>query len=41
MKLVDDLSLGEFRLLEVDNRLVVPFGVNLRFVVTSGDVIHR
>lgn len=41
IKLVDDLSLGEFRLLEVDNRLVVPFGVNLRFVVTSGDVIHR
>lgn len=38
---VDDLGEGQFRLLEVDNRVVVPIGVNIRFLVTSGDVLHR
>jgi len=36
----DDLSFGTKRLLEVDRRLVVPYNVPLRFIITSGDVIH-
>jgi cytochrome c oxidase subunit 2 len=36
----DDLELGQKRLLEVDNRLIVPASVPLRFIVTSGDVLH-
>lgn len=40
MKSLDQLSLGELRLLEVDNRCVVPCGVNIRFCITSADVIH-
>lgn len=35
-----DLKSGEFRLLEVDNRLVVPTHSHIRVVVTSDDVIH-
>jgi cytochrome c oxidase subunit 2 len=35
-----ELSFGDFRLLEVDNRVVVPGNQFLRFVVTSGDVLH-
>nr|YP_007183185.1 cytochrome c oxidase subunit II [Dictyocaulus viviparus]AFV32104.1 cytochrome c oxidase subunit II [Dictyocaulus viviparus]BAV82684.1 cytochrome c oxidase subunit II [Dictyocaulus viviparus] len=37
---VDDLLLGEKRLLDVDNRCVVPVNCDLRFCVTSSDVIH-
>nr|YP_004927921.1 cytochrome c oxidase subunit II [Cucullanus robustus]ACV96757.1 cytochrome c oxidase subunit II [Cucullanus robustus] len=40
MKSVDQLCLGDLRLLEVDNRCVIPEGVNVRFCITSGDVIH-
>nr|QAU54091.1 cytochrome c oxidase subunit II [Patella ferruginea] len=36
----DDLEPGDFRLLEVDNRAVVPYGCNIRVLVTSEDVIH-
>jgi cytochrome c oxidase subunit 2 len=35
-----DLQLGEFRLLEVDNKLVVPSETHIRFIVTGTDVIH-
>jgi cytochrome c oxidase subunit 2 len=35
-----DLELGQFRLLEVDNRVVVPINTNIRFIVTGQDVIH-
>lgn len=31
---------GWFRLLDVDNRLLLPKGVNIRFLITSADVIH-
>lgn len=37
---IDDLSLGDYRLLDVDNRCVVPRGVGIRFRITSDDVIH-
>nr|YP_003434457.1 cytochrome c oxidase subunit II [Mecistocirrus digitatus]ACX85082.1 cytochrome c oxidase subunit II [Mecistocirrus digitatus] len=40
MKSIDQLTLGEPRLLEVDNRCVVPCNTNIRFCITSADVIH-
>jgi len=36
----NDLGLGMFRLLEVDNRLLLPIKTNIRLLVTSSDVIH-
>lgn len=33
-------SLGDYRLLSVDNRLVVPVNVPIRLAITSYDVIH-
>nr|QUJ10059.1 cytochrome c oxidase subunit II [Tubifex tubifex] len=36
----DDLQLGEFRLLEVDNRMVIPMQLEIRLLVTAADVIH-
>ena len=36
----DDLELGQSRLLEVDNRVVVPATTYLRIIVTSADVLH-
>lgn len=36
----EDLFPGSFRLLETDRRLVLPFGTNIRVLVTSYDVIH-
>ena len=36
----EDLEDGQFRLLEVDHRVVLPIGVEIRFLVTSADVIH-
>nr|AER54638.1 cytochrome c oxidase subunit 2 [Pennaria disticha] len=35
-----DLELGDLRLLEVDNRIVVPVNTQVRIVVSSSDVIH-
>jgi len=36
----DDLYEGQFRLLEVDNRVVVPTKTHIRVIITSSDVIH-
>nr|CAA06892.1 cytochrome oxidase subunit II [Acorus calamus] len=36
----DDLELGQSRLLEVDNRVVLPANTHLRMIVTSADVPH-
>ena len=33
-------ALGEFRLLDVDHRVILPVGKNIRGLVTGGDVIH-
>lgn len=35
-----DLEKGDFRLLEVDNKIVLPVGARIRIIVSSGDVIH-
>jgi len=35
-----DLEEGRLRMLEVDNRVIVPESTDIRFVITSGDVIH-
>nr|YP_009318299.1 cytochrome c oxidase subunit II [Lunella granulata]AOZ71780.1 cytochrome c oxidase subunit II [Lunella granulata] len=36
----DELESGQFRLLEVDHRAVVPINADVRVLVTSADVIH-
>lgn len=35
-----DLKPGQLRLLEVDNRIVVPQGTTIKFLITAADVIH-
>lgn len=40
MLLEDDLNIGNFRILEVDNRLVLPTDTRLRVLITSTDVLH-
>lgn len=35
-----DLKPGQMRMLEVDNRVVVPVGANVRVVIAGSDVIH-
>jgi heme/copper-type cytochrome/quinol oxidase subunit 2 len=36
----DDLALGEYRLLEVDRRVKIPFDISIRLLITSLDVLH-
>nr|AEW43198.1 cytochrome oxidase subunit II [Postandrilus majorcanus]AEW43221.1 cytochrome oxidase subunit II [Postandrilus sapkarevi]AEW43199.1 cytochrome oxidase subunit II [Postandrilus majorcanus]AEW43200.1 cytochrome oxidase subunit II [Postandrilus majorcanus]AEW43201.1 cytochrome oxidase subunit II [Postandrilus majorcanus] len=36
----DDLAPGDYRLLEVDNRMVVPMKLEIRMLITAADVIH-
>ncbi len=36
----DDLEKGQLRLLEVDNRVVVPAHTHIRFILTAADVLH-
>lgn len=36
----EDLELGQFRLLEVDNPLVLPVNTYIRLLITSSDVLH-
>nr|YP_010579406.1 cytochrome c oxidase subunit II [Geomys pinetis]UFK29031.1 cytochrome c oxidase subunit II [Geomys pinetis] len=35
-----DLKPGEFRLLEVDNRVVLPMDLSIRMLISSEDVLH-
>ena len=35
-----NLKEGDYRLLEVDNRVVLPYGVEVRVLATRADVIH-
>lgn len=36
----NDLVIGSFRLLEVDNRVVLPINTHIRVLVTAADVLH-
>jgi cytochrome c oxidase subunit 2 len=36
----DNLVYGSFRLLETDNRVIIPWKTHIRFLITSADVIH-
>lgn len=36
----EELELGDFRLLEVDNPVVLPIHTHIRVIVTAADVIH-
>jgi cytochrome c oxidase subunit 2 len=36
----NDLTKGQFRLLEVDEKVVVPANTHVRVIITSADVIH-
>lgn len=36
----NDLENGQFRLLEVDNRVVLPINTHIRVLITAGDVLH-
>jgi len=36
----NDLTLGTFRLLEVDNRVILPVNIHIRLLVTAADVLH-
>ena len=36
----DILNLGDRRLIEVDNRLILPRGLEIRFLITAADVLH-
>ena len=36
----NDLGFGQLRLLEVDNRIVVPVNTHIRVLITSSDVLH-
>lgn len=35
-----DLDMGLFRLLEVDNRVILPINTHIRLIVTAADVLH-
>nr|YP_254639.1 cytochrome c oxidase subunit II [Aphrodroma brevirostris]AAO20286.1 cytochrome c oxidase subunit II [Aphrodroma brevirostris] len=35
-----DLPLGHFRLLEVDNRVIIPMESSIRVIITADDVLH-
>nr|UEV87046.1 cytochrome c oxidase subunit 2 [Grifola frondosa] len=36
----DSLELGQFRLLDVDNKVIIPTDTHIRLIVTGADVIH-
>lgn len=36
----EDLELGQLRLLEVDNRMVLPIQTHVRLIITAADVLH-
>ena len=36
----DDLELGQLRLLEVDNRVILPVNTHVRVLITAADVLH-
>lgn len=39
-KTESDLEEGQYRLLDVDNRVVIPTDTHVRFIVSANDVLH-
>lgn len=37
---INENELADFRLLDVDNRIVIPFNSQIRIIVTAADVLH-
>nr|QIZ12561.1 cytochrome c oxidase subunit II [Tonicia forbesii] len=37
---IEELKSGDYRLLEVDHRMVIPFNTKVRVLVTAADVLH-
>jgi cytochrome c oxidase subunit 2 len=35
-----DLELGQFRLLDVDQKVIIPLDTHVRLIVTASDVLH-
>nr|AWV84162.1 cytochrome oxidase subunit II [Tettigades undata] len=40
MKPTTDLKNNEFRLIETDNHMILPFNIQVRLMITSSDVLH-
>lgn len=40
MVATNELTEGEFRLLEVDNRVILPVATHIRLLITAADVLH-
>jgi len=40
MILEEELEIGDLRLLEVDNRIVLPVHEHIRLLVSAADVLH-
>lgn len=40
IKSTNNLDKDEFRLIEVDNRIILPFNTQIRLIITSTDVLH-
>nr|YP_011010643.1 cytochrome c oxidase subunit 2 [Halobates whiteleggei]WPW47323.1 cytochrome c oxidase subunit 2 [Halobates whiteleggei] len=40
MKPAEEMSMNEFRLLETDNRIILPMNNQIRIIVTATDVLH-
>nr|AWV83798.1 cytochrome oxidase subunit II [Cicadettana calliope] len=40
MKPMVEMKMNEFRLLDVDNRVILPFNIQIRLLISSFDVIH-
>nr|WMQ72182.1 cytochrome oxidase subunit II [Okanagana synodica] len=40
MKPTNNLDMNEFRLIEVDNRMILPFSTQIRLMISSTDVLH-
>nr|WMQ72184.1 cytochrome oxidase subunit II [Okanagana synodica] len=40
MKPTNNLDSNEFRLIEVDNRMILPFSTQIRLMISSTDVLH-
>nr|YP_008815285.1 cytochrome c oxidase subunit II [Oncocephalus breviscutum]AGO28002.1 cytochrome c oxidase subunit II [Oncocephalus breviscutum] len=40
MKPTNELEEGEFRLLDVDNRIILPMNTQIRILITAADVLH-